>query len=71
MRIVSILENQTIEKRIAITPEIAKKYIAMYFFAISGVIAILFSIVWFSKIETILIENYSIVRILPLKLKQL
>jgi len=26
MRIVSILENQNIEKRIAITPEIAKKY---------------------------------------------
>ena len=85
MRITSILENQKIEKRIAITPDIAKKYIAlgfeislaekygehlgfkdneykelgvkisnneaeilkpraMYFFAISGVIAILFSI---------------------------
>ena len=78
MRIASILENQKIEKRIAITPEIAKKYItlgfevclsenyaehlgfkdseykelgvkiskprAMYFFALSGVIAILFSI---------------------------
>jgi len=29
MRIASILENQTIEKRIAITPEIAKKYIAL------------------------------------------
>ena len=29
MRIVSILENQTIEKRIAITPEIAKKYISL------------------------------------------
>ena len=26
MKIVSILENQKIEKRIAITPEIAKKY---------------------------------------------
>ena len=31
MRIVSILENQNIEKRIAITPEIAKKYIGMGF----------------------------------------
>jgi len=31
MRIVSILENQTIEKRIAITPEIVKKYIALGF----------------------------------------
>ena len=29
MRIVSILENQNIEKRIAITPEIAKKYLAL------------------------------------------
>ena len=31
MRIVSVLENQKIEKRIAITPEIAKKYIALGF----------------------------------------
>ena len=31
MRIVSILENQLVEKRIAITPEIAKKYIALGF----------------------------------------
>jgi H+-translocating NAD(P) transhydrogenase subunit alpha len=31
MRIVSILENQNIEKRIAITPEIAKKYISVGF----------------------------------------
>jgi H+-translocating NAD(P) transhydrogenase subunit alpha len=31
MRIVSILENQKIEKRIAITPEIAKKYITLGF----------------------------------------
>ena len=31
MRIVSILENQKIEKRIAITPEIAKKYKALGF----------------------------------------
>ena len=31
MRIVSFLENQKIEKRIAITPEIAKKYIALGF----------------------------------------
>ena len=31
MRIASILENQNIEKRIAITPEIAKKYIALGF----------------------------------------
>ena len=29
MRIGSILENQTIEKRIAITPEIVKKYITL------------------------------------------
>ena len=29
MKIVSILENQEIEKRIAITPEIAKKYISL------------------------------------------
>ena len=29
MRISSILENQKIEKRISITPEIAKKYIAL------------------------------------------
>ena len=29
MKIVSILENQTIEKRIAITPDIAKKYISL------------------------------------------
>ena len=31
MRIGSILENQNIEKRIAITPEIAKKYITLGF----------------------------------------
>jgi NAD(P) transhydrogenase subunit alpha len=31
MKIASILENQTIEKRIAITPEIAKKYISLGF----------------------------------------
>ena len=31
MRIVSILENQKIEKRIAITPEIAKKYLGLGF----------------------------------------
>tara|TARA_B100000780_G_scaffold68233_1_gene45130 strand:+ start:179 stop:1267 length:1089 start_codon:yes stop_codon:yes gene_type:complete len=31
MRIVSVLENQKTEKRIAITPEIAKKYIALGF----------------------------------------
>ena len=31
MRIVSILENQTIEKRVSITPEIAKKYITLGF----------------------------------------
>ncbi len=31
MRVVSILENQKIEKRIAITPDIAKKYIALGF----------------------------------------
>ena len=31
MRIVSILENQKVEKRIAITPDIAKKYIALRF----------------------------------------
>jgi len=31
MRIVSVLENQLIEKRIAITPDIAKKYIALGF----------------------------------------
>ena len=31
MRIASILENQQIEKRIAITPDIAKKYIALGF----------------------------------------
>ena len=29
MKIVSTLENQKIEKRIAITPEIAKKYISL------------------------------------------
>ena len=31
MRIGSILENQKIEKRISITPEIAKKYISLGF----------------------------------------
>jgi H+-translocating NAD(P) transhydrogenase subunit alpha len=31
MRIVSLIENQKIEKRIAITPEIAKKYISLGF----------------------------------------
>ena len=31
MRIVSILENQLVEKRIAVTPDIAKKYIALGF----------------------------------------
>ena len=31
MRITSILENQLVEKRIAITPEIAKKYTALGF----------------------------------------
>ena len=40
MRIVSVLENQKIEKRIAI----------------SGVIAIRFSVLWFSKIEAIFIS---------------
>ena len=29
MKIASISENQTVEKRIAITPEIAKKYISL------------------------------------------
>ena len=29
MRITSVLENQKIEKRIAITPEIVKKYLAL------------------------------------------
>jgi len=31
MRIASVLENQIVEKRIAITPEIAKKYLALGF----------------------------------------
>ena len=31
MRIGSILENQTIEKRIAVTPELVKKYISLGF----------------------------------------
>ena len=31
MKIASVLENQNIEKRIAITPEIAKKYISLGF----------------------------------------
>ncbi len=31
MRIASILENQEIEKRVAITPEIANKYVALGF----------------------------------------
>ena len=31
MRIASISENQNLEKRIAITPEIAKKYISLGF----------------------------------------
>ena len=31
MRIVSILENKKVEKRVAITPEIAKKYIELGF----------------------------------------
>jgi len=31
MKIASILENQKIEKRIAVTPEIAKKYISLGF----------------------------------------
>jgi NAD(P) transhydrogenase subunit alpha len=31
MRIVSVSENKKIEKRIAITPEIAKKYISLGF----------------------------------------
>ena len=31
MKIVSVLENKKVEKRISITPEIAKKYIAMGF----------------------------------------
>ena len=31
MKIASVLENQKIEKRIAITPEIAKKYISLDF----------------------------------------
>ena len=29
MKIASILENQKIEKRVAITPQIAKKYISL------------------------------------------
>ena len=35
MRIVSVSENQKIEKRIAITPEVAKKYIELGFDAVS------------------------------------
>ena len=31
MKIVSIEENQNLEKRIAITPEIAKKYLSLGF----------------------------------------
>ena len=31
MKIVSVLENKKVEKRISITPEIAKKYISMGF----------------------------------------
>ena len=31
MKIASILENQNIEKRVAITPEIAKKYLSLGF----------------------------------------
>ena len=31
MRIVSILENKKVEKRVAITPEIAKRYIELGF----------------------------------------
>ena len=31
MKIGSILENQTIEKRIAVTPELIKKYISLGF----------------------------------------
>ena len=31
MKIVSVLEDKNVEKRISITPEIAKKYIAMGF----------------------------------------
>ena len=31
MKIASVLENQKIEKRVAITPEIAKKYISLGF----------------------------------------
>ena len=31
MKIASVLENQKVEKRIAITPEIAKKYLALGF----------------------------------------
>ena len=31
MKIASILENQSIEKRVAITPEIAKKYLSLGF----------------------------------------
>ncbi len=31
MKVVSVLENQTIEKRVAITPEIAKKYLSLGF----------------------------------------
>ena len=31
MKIVSVLENQNIEKRIAVTPDIAKKYISLGF----------------------------------------
>ena len=31
MKIVSVLENKKLEKRIAITPEIAKKYISLGF----------------------------------------
>ena len=29
MKIASVIENKNIEKRVAITPEIAKKYISM------------------------------------------
>ena len=31
MKIVSLSENKNVEKRVAITPEIAKKYISSWF----------------------------------------
>ena len=54
MNLSSILENNNIEKRIAITPEIAKKYISLGF---NLTLPIIMEYTWALVIKTIKIQE--------------